>query len=88
VSYPIGTATIASRPRREQAVMEASMEIFDGEDQTFVMTSVVEDPCGLDEADDAVIVTTRRSLSRIAFVAAETAARFLREGLNTIRSPG
>ncbi|WP_169805583.1 hypothetical protein [Novosphingobium rosa] len=45
------------------------------------MTSVVEDPCGLDEADDAVIVTTRRSLSRIAFVAAETAARFLREGI-------
>lgn len=46
-----------------------------------MMPSVVEDPAGYDEPSDPVVVTTRRGISRIAFVAAEVAARFQREGI-------
>lgn len=42
---------------------------------------LIEDPLGQDEAEDAILYTTRRALSRVAFVAAETAARFEREGV-------
>lgn len=42
---------------------------------------LLEDPLGHDQADDAVVTTTRRALSRIAFVAAETASRFEREAI-------
>ncbi|WP_380784893.1 hypothetical protein [Sphingomonas sp. R86521] len=38
-----------------------------------------EDPLDRDSVDDAEIVTTRRSLLRVALVAAETASRFARE---------
>jgi len=41
--------------------------------------SDIEDPLGHDRHDDAVITTTRRAISRVAYVAAETAARFERE---------
>jgi hypothetical protein len=41
-----------------------------------------EDPLDPDAAGDALIVTTRRSLLRVALVAAETASRFAREGLD------
>lgn len=44
-------------------------------------SSIVEDPMAPDQQDDHVVVTTRRGLSRIAFVAAETASRFEREGI-------
>lgn len=39
-----------------------------------------EDPLDDNRADDEVVVTTRRGLIRVALVAAETAARFEREG--------
>lgn len=42
----------------------------------------VEDPLGRDRETDIQIVTTRRALCRMAFVAAETAARFEREGID------
>jgi len=42
----------------------------------------VEDPLGQDSETDVRIVTTRRALCRMAFVAAETAARFEREGID------
>lgn len=42
----------------------------------------VEDPLGRDRDTDIQIVTTRRALCRMAFVAAETAARFEREGID------
>lgn len=38
-----------------------------------------DDPLDSDSFDDAVIVTTRRSLLRVALVASETASRFVRE---------
>jgi hypothetical protein len=38
-----------------------------------------EDPLDWDSIDDAMIVTTRRSLLRLALVASETASRFARE---------
>lgn len=41
----------------------------------------IEDPLGMDEAGDLVVTTTRRAISRIAFVAAETASRFERESI-------
>lgn len=42
----------------------------------------IEDPLGRDRDTDIQIVTTRRALCRMAFVAAETAARFEREGID------
>ncbi|WP_404373690.1 hypothetical protein AB5I39_08515 [Sphingomonas sp. MMS24-J45] len=39
------------------------------------------DPLDDDRADDAVVVTTRRAISRIALVAAEAAGRFQRDGV-------
>ncbi|KAA9019611.1 hypothetical protein [Sphingobium limneticum] len=42
----------------------------------------VEDPLGRDRETDLVVTTTRRALCRMAFVAAETAARFEREGID------
>lgn len=41
----------------------------------------IEDPLGLDRDDDQVVITTRRALCRVAFVAAETAYRFERGGI-------
>lgn len=41
-----------------------------------------EDPLDPDAMDDALIITTRRSVLRVALVAAETAARFERERLD------
>jgi hypothetical protein len=41
----------------------------------------VDDPLGFDEESDAAVVTTRRAITRVAFVAAETASRFQREGI-------
>jgi hypothetical protein len=38
-----------------------------------------EDPLDQDSHDDALLVTTRRGLLRVALVAAETASRFVRE---------
>ncbi|WP_231420760.1 hypothetical protein [Sphingomonas sp. Leaf205] len=38
-----------------------------------------DDPLDNDKSDDAVIVTTRRGLLRLALVASETASRFVRE---------
>ena len=43
--------------------------------------SAYVDPLDDDRADDAVVVTTRRAISRIALVAAEAAGRFQREGV-------
>ena len=43
---------------------------------------VVEDPMGHDEEDDLIISTTRRAITRVALVAAETASRFARENIN------
>lgn len=40
-----------------------------------------EDPLGADASDDVAVLTTRRGLSRLALVAAETAARFERRGI-------
>lgn len=42
----------------------------------------VEDPLGRDRDTDLVVVTTRRALCRMAFVAAETATRFERDGID------
>jgi hypothetical protein len=39
------------------------------------------DPLAQDDPLDAVVVTTRRAIGRVAYVAAETAARFQREAL-------
>lgn len=41
----------------------------------------VEDPLAHDDEDDIVVTTTRRAISRVAFVAAETASRFEREAI-------
>lgn len=41
----------------------------------------VEDPLGHDRHDDVVVTTTRRAISRVAYVAAETASRFEREAV-------
>lgn len=43
--------------------------------------STYVDPLDDDRADDAVVVTTRRAISRVALVAAEAAGRFQREGV-------
>lgn len=43
---------------------------------------VVEDPMGHDEEDDLIISTTRRAITRVALVAAETASRFAREDID------
>ena len=40
---------------------------------------IYEDPLDADEANDAVVTATRRGLTRLALVAAETGARFQRE---------
>lgn len=40
-----------------------------------------EDPLDADETADAAVYTTRRGLTRVALIAAETGARFQREGL-------
>lgn len=45
-------------------------------------TAALLDPLEHDRADDARIVTTRRAISRVALVAAETAGRFQREGVS------
>ena len=42
---------------------------------------VVEDPLEHDKVGDPVVTTTRRAISRVAYVAAETASRFEREGI-------
>ena len=47
-------------------------------EHSFPITTV-EDPLGHDMGDDVVVTTTRRAISRVAFVAAETASRFERE---------
>ena len=39
------------------------------------------DPLAPDDGDDEIVLTTRRAIGRVAFVAAETAARFQRESL-------
>lgn len=41
----------------------------------------VEDPLARDSAADAAVATTRRGLCRVAVIAAETASRFVREGV-------
>lgn len=41
-----------------------------------------EDPLDEDDASDVAVLATRRSLTRLALVAAETGARFQREGLD------
>lgn len=41
-----------------------------------------EDPLDADAVDDALIVTTRRALLRVALVAAETATRFARDRID------
>lgn len=43
--------------------------------------SIADDPLSADHPDDVVIVTTRRGLARVALIAAETGARFERQGL-------
>lgn len=43
----------------------------------------VEDPLGHDRHDDVVVTTTRRAISRVAYVAAETASRFEREAVGS-----
>lgn len=42
-------------------------------------THTIEDPMANDRADDVLVVTSRRALCRVAYVAAETASRFERE---------
>jgi hypothetical protein len=42
-----------------------------------------EDPLDADQAADAEVRTTRRGLTRVALIAAETGARFQREGADT-----
>ena len=43
-------------------------------------TGNYEDPLDVDDANDAKVVATRRGLIRLALIAAETGARFQREG--------
>jgi len=47
----------------------------------FGANKLFEDPLEADRVDDPIIVTTRRCLVRLALVAAETASRFEREGI-------
>lgn len=42
----------------------------------------LEDPLGRDLPFDQQVLTTRRAICRVAFVAAETASRFEREGID------
>lgn len=57
------------------------MDVVFGIREMTPVSCIVEDPMAHDQKDDQVVVTTRRGLSRIAFVAAETASRFEREGI-------
>lgn len=43
--------------------------------------TTVEDPLEYDRPEDAVLTISRRALCRVAYVAAETASRFEREGI-------
>ena len=58
------------------------MDVLDGIEEVTAHSYSVEDPTQHDHEGDPVVVTTRRGLSRIAFVAAETGARFEREGID------
>lgn len=62
--------------------MEDSFNSNDRISDPIYDTWEVEDPLGWDRKTDIQIVTTRRALCRIAFVAAETAGRFEREGID------
>lgn len=42
--------------------------------------AVIPDPLDEDQADDEVLVVSRRRLARVALVSSEATARFLREG--------
>lgn len=65
-------------PDGSGALMNMSAQI----DLVDAATIIVEDPIDFDRDDDAVVLTTRRAVARIALVAAETAARFQREGID------
>lgn len=43
----------------------------------------IEDPMAPDQSDDLVVITTRRALCRVAYVAAEAASRFERENIKS-----
>ena len=60
--------------RQAASVAEATVPI-----NIATHNGAVLDPLGWDQPDDEIIVTTRRSICRIALVAAETAGRFERE---------
>lgn len=58
------------------AIARAKPETFETSARPFLI-----DPLDFDEADDEVVVTTKRGLVRLALVAADTASRFEREAI-------
>lgn len=54
---------------------DASATLEEGNDSHFL------DPLAYDDPSDVVVVTTRRAIGRVAYVAAEAAARFQRDAL-------
>jgi hypothetical protein len=58
------------------------MDINIGSDALIGADWEIEDPVCRDLDSDRKVVTTRRAICRVAFVAAETASRFEREGID------
>ena len=69
---PADTREFAMQVRTDLTRSSREAAIFD-----------VEDPLGHDRHDDVVVTTTRRAISRVAYVAAETASRFEREAVGS-----
>ncbi|WP_247650837.1 hypothetical protein [Sphingomonas sp. S2M10] len=51
------------------------------QDETISPDICILDPLTEDQPDDEIVVTTRRAIGRVAYVAAETAARFQRDAV-------
>lgn len=61
--------------------METFMDMFSRSEDEILLPALIEDPMGFDEDGDDLLTFSRRALCRVAFVAAETATRFEREGI-------